>query len=135
MSTIDDVMRLIDAYVSQTFTRGPLLNGKARAALRAAIEALAVHGATPEGWVLVPAEPSKEMHNAGGDVGCGIGGSPPPVSWIYRAMIKAAPPAPVRKWERLTEDEVAEIYEVSISKLTGFASDLQDALMRKNGGE
>lgn len=50
--------------------------------------------AVPEGWALVPIEPTEEMHEAGEFVPRGIGSCPPSVGNVYRAMIAAAPQPP-----------------------------------------
>ena len=60
----------------------------ARAALASA------HVAVPDGWKLVPIEPTPEMEDAGINVPFGQDDSPPPAT-VYAAMIGAAPDAPV----------------------------------------
>lgn len=61
---------------------------QARAALASAPVAV------PDGWKLVPIEPTPEMEDAGINVPFGQDDSPPPAT-VYAAMIGAAPDAPV----------------------------------------
>ena len=59
-------------------------------------------------WKLVPETPTKEMHEAGSDVGYGIGGSPPSCKWIYEAMLAAAPQP---DHDRMTKEEAQAIQD------------------------
>lgn len=50
--------------------------------------------AVPEGYKLVPIEPTEAMHEAYNNVPCGFGGSPAHSFHVWEAMLAAAPEAP-----------------------------------------
>lgn len=78
------------------------------ASARARVEALCK---PPEGWRLVPAEPTGEMVKAGIAANDGI------VSDIYRAMLAAAPPPPgtAPKREALSEEQIDALWRAPMS--------------------
>ena len=81
------------------------------------------------------------IRHALSDAACGVGSFGERANPIeIRRAIEAyaaskAAPAPARKWERLTDDEAAEIRNFhGIGAWYECAKDLQEALIRKNGG-
>jgi hypothetical protein len=69
--------------------------------------------AVPQGWKLVPLEPTEEMQMAGDEVPPYPGeegfGSQADTLTIYRAMLDATPPAPAQSWVGLTVAEQNEL--------------------------
>lgn len=68
-----------------------------RAALRSAVAALSLPDPSaapvvPQGWKLVPVEPTRKMLDAGSDAGNGHDWEGPDA--VYPAMLAVAPPAP-----------------------------------------
>lgn len=125
MSTIDDVMALIDEYAARVKIE-PRRWKKAeeREMIRAAVESLAVRkpGVTSDGCSYVM-----------------------PVDRICNKCRKIHGFSQPRKWERLTAEETSRLFRgmgnrSPIQRLTEVRLDvlverLQDALIRKNGGE
>lgn len=108
----------VDAY-EQAFNASPIWTREQRcvamiAAISAA-DAVSAAGVVPDGWYLVPAVSTEEMNVAGCKADDPLGGL---VDWrgnetttreavdtVYRAMLSAAPPAPLRTEEEIRKDE------------------------------
>lgn len=97
-----------------------------RQAMRAALTAALQQGAAHGGMVLVPKEPTPEMHLAGELVEPGIGGSPPSVGRIYRAMIAAAPEQEKARCKRCNGKGTVRAAEVECSACKGAGLALTD---------
>ena len=69
----------------------------------AAIKAIRTHLASPvpDGWVMVPREPTREMRNAGRQTLKGSTGEFEGIQaeMVYKMMLNAAPPAPKEQQE------------------------------------
>jgi len=80
---------------------------------------LSARQAAPDGWRLVPEEPTEEMTKAGGDVEVegDFGGEQvlfgSEVKQIYAAMLSAAPPQPER--EPLTDEQIERLRKNTFS--------------------
>lgn len=49
-----------------------------------------------DGWQLVPTKVDNNMIDAANSVPDGFAGSPPPLQWVWDAVLAAAPGAPLR---------------------------------------
>lgn len=81
--------------------------------------------AVPDGWQLVPKEPTQEMHNAARDwsvakygIGVGIDGS----DGCYRAMLAGAPNPPTDATRQSSADAVDAALTIAREALTGIAA-------------
>lgn len=81
------------------------------ASIKTALLAHIERGRVPEGWKLVPVEPTKGMWLAGVEAGTEQMNAPPHI--VYSVMLAAAPAVPNHsaakpaKWRPLTSDEIA----------------------------
>ncbi|MFY4709945.1 hypothetical protein [Burkholderia glumae] len=90
--TDEQIIELLTAMDDAGFTQAERNNDRLRNAARALLTS--PRAAVPEGWKLVPVEPTPEMVSAGEHVAYSdVAYAPPEIA--YRAMLDAAPAAPV----------------------------------------
>jgi hypothetical protein len=135
--TKDEAEKMVDAFGFEAATKARVVEvgyvpsikacepgyNQARAAL---IAALIAPPGVPDGWKLVPIAPTEAMGDAGHDTGCTSGdgtidewisGTP---EEIWKAMLAAAPPAPVAS----VADAVAAEREACAKVCEGLKAEL-----------